>query len=277
MGGYGSGRSGGRLTVESGLTLDLQRLFKSGWLKADARILGLLQRTVVSTGKEAASMGFESDLGQETGYVQLRWTSTNQRSGEKSQRENRITLTTSSQPFGGRRWFFVCPHTGEKAEKLHLPSGADTFASRKAYRLGYRSQRESPRDRSLSRAFALREKIGGKGGICTSIEKPKGMHARTFKRAMEKVYAAEEIVDAHADLLLAAETLKAALIEQPNARARHCCRLEAIARYPSVCRMHGAGGDAPRGNQNALKHGAHSAASLALIADSRGSRPPIPG
>jgi hypothetical protein len=45
-------------------------------------------------------------------------------------------------------------------------------------------------------------KVGGEGGICTSIEKPKGMHARTFKRVMERVYAAEQIVDAHADLLL---------------------------------------------------------------------------
>ena len=126
----------------------------------------------------------------------------NQWSGEKSQRENRITLTTSPQPFGGRHWFFVCPRTGESAKKLHLPSGADTFASRKAYRLGYRSQRESSRDRSSSRAFALREKIGGRGGIGDYIAKPKGMHARTFKRAMEKVYAAEEIVDRHCDLLL---------------------------------------------------------------------------
>jgi uncharacterized protein YjcR len=32
----------------------------------------------------------------------------------------------------------------------------------------------------------------------------------------------------------------------------------------SVCRMHGAGGGAPRGNQNALKHGAHSAETIAL-------------
>jgi hypothetical protein len=202
MGGYGSGRSGGRPTVESSLTLDLQRLFKTGWLKPGARISGLLQWTLVRTGEETASIGFESDLGQEIGYVQLRWTSTNQRSGEKRQRENRITLTTGPQPFGGRRWFFICPRTGEKAQKLHLPSGADTFASRKAYRLGYRSQRESPRDRSSSRAFALRGKIGGRGGIGDYIPKPKGMHVRTFKRSMEKVYAAEEIVDAHADLLL---------------------------------------------------------------------------
>jgi hypothetical protein len=77
VGGYGSWRSGGRPTVESGLTLDLQRLFKTGWLKADARILGLLRWTLVRTGEETASIGFESDLGHETGYAQLRWTSTN--------------------------------------------------------------------------------------------------------------------------------------------------------------------------------------------------------
>jgi hypothetical protein len=156
MGRYGSGRSGGRPTVESGLTLDLPRLFRTGWLKAGARTSGLLRWTLVRTGEETASVGFQSDLGEESGDVQLRWTSTRQWSSEKSQRENRITLTTSPQPFGGRRWFFICPRTGEKAQKLHLPSGADTFASRKAYRLGYRSQRESPRDRSLSLAFALR-------------------------------------------------------------------------------------------------------------------------
>jgi hypothetical protein len=181
VGGYGSGRSGGRPTVESSLTLDLQRLFKTGWLKTGARTSGLLKWTLVSTGEETVSISFESYLGDDIGFVQLRWTSTNQRSGEKRQRENRITLTTSPQPFGGRRWFFICPRTGEIATKLHLPSGADTFASRKAYRLGYRSQRESPRDRSLSRVFALRGKVGGKGGICGCIEKPKGMHARTFK------------------------------------------------------------------------------------------------
>jgi len=174
MCGYGSGRSGGRPTVESGLTLDLPCLFKDGSLKVGAWTFGSLRWTVVSTGEETASMGFQSHLGEDTGYVRLHWTSTNRWTGETRECENRITLTTRPQPFGGRRWFFVCPRTGELATKLHLPSGAYTFASRKAYRLGYRSQRESPRDRSVSRAFALRGKIGGKGGIGDYIEKPRG-------------------------------------------------------------------------------------------------------
>jgi hypothetical protein len=42
------------------------------------------------------------------------------------------------------------------------------------------------------------------------------------------------------------------------------CQAPAV-RGHSVCRMHGAGGGAPRGNRNALKHGVHSADSLALM------------
>jgi uncharacterized protein YjcR len=42
------------------------------------------------------------------------------------------------------------------------------------------------------------------------------------------------------------------------------CRAPAVRGY-TVCRMHGAGGGAPLGNQNALKHGRHSAETLALM------------
>ena len=41
------------------------------------------------------------------------------------------------------------------------------------------------------------------------------------------------------------------------------CQAPAVRRV-SVCRMHGAGGGAPRGNQNALKHGDSTAEALAL-------------
>ena len=149
MGGYGSGRYGGRPTVEDSLTLNLPRLLKDRLLKVGAWTFGALRWTVVSTGKEIASMGFRAHVGEDNGYIQLNWTSKDRWSGETRQCENRITLTTMPQPFGGCRWFFICPRTGERATKLHLPSGAHTFACRKAYRLGYRCQRETPRDRSV--------------------------------------------------------------------------------------------------------------------------------
>ncbi len=201
MGGYRSGRSGGRPTVESGLSLDLSRLFKTGWLKSGARTSGTLRWTIVGTGEETASMGFGAHLGEEDGHVRLHWTATSW-SGEKHKCENRITLTTTLQPFGGRRWWFVCPHTGQRATRLHLPYGASVFACRSAYRLAYRSQRETPRDRALSRAFSLRRRIGADGGIGDYGAKPKGMHWRTFKRTLEKIRRAEDIVDTHTILLL---------------------------------------------------------------------------
>jgi uncharacterized protein YjcR len=41
------------------------------------------------------------------------------------------------------------------------------------------------------------------------------------------------------------------------------CRAPAV-QGSSVCRMHGAGGGAPKGNRNALKHGDFAAETLAL-------------
>jgi uncharacterized protein YjcR len=41
------------------------------------------------------------------------------------------------------------------------------------------------------------------------------------------------------------------------------CRAPAVSGY-AVCRMHGAGGGAPSGNRNAMKHGEFAAETLAL-------------
>src|SRR5271166_4349345 len=202
MGGYGSGRSGGQPTVERGLTLGLYRLIRQKLLVPGQYRNGSIVWTRVGTGEQTAWMNFEAHMGVDSGHLRLRYTTTRY-DGEKRDSDYSITLVTTPQPFGGRRWWFQCPRSGDLVSKLHLPNGAYTFASRRAYRLGYRCQRESPRDRSVSRAFALREKIGGKGGIGDYIAKPKGVHRRTFERAMERVNRAEEIVEAHADLLLA--------------------------------------------------------------------------
>ncbi len=202
MGGLGSGRWGGRPTVESSLTLNLSHLFKSGWLKDRACTAGTLQWSAAWIGGEIASVDFESCLGEEAGYMHLRWRSTDQRTGETRKCENRIALITSPQPFGGRRWWFVCPRTGRLSSRLHLPNGAYNFACRKAYRLGYRSQRETPRDRALSRAFGLRQKLDNDGWIGDYVVKPKGMHWRTFERLVKRIAKAEDIVQGYAARLL---------------------------------------------------------------------------
>jgi hypothetical protein len=83
-----------------------------------------------------------------------------------------------------------------------LPDGAYSFACRRGYLLGYRSQRQTPRDRALNRAYALRQKLGNHGLIGSDVAKPRGMHWRTFKRALMRIAQAEDILQGHAARLL---------------------------------------------------------------------------
>ena len=149
MGGYNSGRHGGRPTVGSGLTLDLYKLIRQGLLKPGQYRGGSIIWTRVGSGERVGWVDTDR------GHVRLRYTSTHAYNGEERYSDYTISLETTPQTFGGQRWWFVCPRTAERVSKRHLPNGAYTFASRRAYRLGYPSQRESPRDRSITRAFKL--------------------------------------------------------------------------------------------------------------------------
>src|SRR4051794_40840100 len=135
MGGYRSGRSGGRLTVEDGLILNINKLVREQTFRPNQSRQGSLVWTDSYTGERTASIGFQADLDEEHGRVRLTYTSTHPWSGEKRDADYWIELTTTPQPFGGRRWWFVCPKRGDLVSKLHLPPGTPTFASRQAYRL----------------------------------------------------------------------------------------------------------------------------------------------
>ncbi len=201
MGGFGSGNHGGRPTVESGLTLDLGKLMRDGLLRPGETRTGSLVWSWVGTGERVASVTYQTSLGSEQGYLHLTYTTTGS-TGEKRQHDEWIELVTTPQPFGGRRWWFVCPRTGGHVTKLHRPNGGTIFASRQAYRLAYGSQRQSPRDRALAQAFKQRRRLGNHDGIGGFIEKPKGMRWKTFDRAMERIDAIEDRVTAHTWMLL---------------------------------------------------------------------------
>jgi len=194
MGGYGSGRSGGRPTTENGLTLSLSKLLRDKLFRPGCAWGGQLVWTNTTTGERVGAIGYEAHLDEEAGRVRLYYTTTRW-DGERRASDYWISLTTTSQPFGGRRWWFVCPRTGRRAAKLYLPSGAFTFASRQAHRLAYRSQREAPHDGALRRAFKLRGELGADGGIGDYVPKPKWMRRPTYDRKLEEIFAAEEVVE----------------------------------------------------------------------------------
>jgi hypothetical protein len=94
-----------------------------------------------------------------------------------------IQLITTTPPYGGRRWWLLCPSIGRRVMKLHLPYGARVFASRQAYRLGYAVQRQSARDQAYRRARKARARIGGSLNLMERLPaKPKWMRWATYWR-----------------------------------------------------------------------------------------------
>ncbi|MCL4671684.1 MAG: hypothetical protein KJZ64_01835 [Sphingomonadaceae bacterium] len=96
--------------------------------------------------------------------------------------EQAITLTALPQHFGGRRWWMICPVTGERVRTLHLPLSGESFASRKAWGLAYRVERLGRFDRPFEKLFRAQRRLGGAQALGMAVQRPKGMWQRTFAR-----------------------------------------------------------------------------------------------
>ncbi len=109
----------------------------------------------------------------------------------------RVWLNWSRPHYGGRRYWFCCPGTGDRTTKLFLPPGGHRFLSRGAYRLGYACQREARHDRLLRKARKLNRALGGDGASLEgeAPSKPKGMHWQTYQRKVAALTAMEERAD----------------------------------------------------------------------------------
>jgi hypothetical protein len=198
MGGFGSGRYGSAPVIEDGLRLDIDKFRRDGLIGPGIYRRGSLEWTETYTGRKVSSIGYEARINDEEGSLRLIYTTTRHVTGEKISSDYVVRLETVPQPFGGRRWFFVCPHLGVRVSKLYLPPGSTRFLSRRAYRhIAYQSQRAAPHDRALNLAFKLRRRLGSHGAIGDWIEKPKWMRWPTFERQLERIKRAEAVIDAH--------------------------------------------------------------------------------
>src|SRR5215211_1449773 len=72
-------------------------------------------------------------------WLRLRYRICDYWTGEPHDVDQLIYLSASRPPFGGLRWWFVCPHSRRRVRTLHLPLGTRRFACRRAYRLAYAS------------------------------------------------------------------------------------------------------------------------------------------
>ena len=100
-----------------------------------------------------------------------------------------VELVSTSPHYGGLRWWFICPVTvggracQRRVRKLYLPPGGRSFACRRCCQLSYTSQRQDDMNRALSKAQAIRERLGGSASMAQPFpSKPKKMWWRTYRR-----------------------------------------------------------------------------------------------
>lgn len=156
MGGFRSGRRGGRATkglVEHCLVLDSQHWTHEGLLVPGHHRCGVYQ-----WGKRSW-VCFESQMTAGGPALRLMYFV---RGGERL--DYLVRLATTTPHFGGIRWWFLCPLVlngnacSRRVGKLYLPPGANYFGCRHCHQLTYLSTRKSRAyERALRMAQSQRE------------------------------------------------------------------------------------------------------------------------
>ncbi len=186
MGGFGSGRYGGKKKAEHCRTLDINKILKSGALRPGYH--GGWQWS--ENGNVVANINFSSTDNLVTFKYRVR---TNGDEWESVEQPTPIVWTNCR--YGGQRPYFQCPGvvSGNRCHHraIKLFSGGKYFLCRHCYNLAYNSQSETRHDRLLRRANKRRMALGGEPGICAWIKRPKGMWKRTHDRHKAEILSAE--------------------------------------------------------------------------------------
>ena len=100
-------------------------------------------------GEETSSIGVTVSTMDGDSYVRFQYISTDRNTGEKTEYDYKVRLTTTPCNFGGVRYWFNCPlsrngvYCGRRVGKLYKAPGAVYFGCRHCYNLSYESRNES--------------------------------------------------------------------------------------------------------------------------------------
>jgi hypothetical protein len=100
MGGYGSGRSGGRPTVESALRLDIDDIMRWGGIRAGSHLAGEMRFNFYD---DEIDLKFESRVDDPSdSWLRLRYSISDYWTGEEFEVDDKIYLASARPHFGGR-------------------------------------------------------------------------------------------------------------------------------------------------------------------------------
>lgn len=173
MGGYNSGRHGGRDCTDEMRALDIRKIRRAGLLVPGRAFSWQWSRN----GEVFATINATS----EPDGVVLDYRA-REHQGEWVPMKYSVSVTWTECNYGGQRAWWLCPalRCGRRVAVLF---GGKVFACRHCHHLAYRSQREQPHDRAGNSADRIRDRLGWEPGFLNGHgPKPKGMHWRTFRR-----------------------------------------------------------------------------------------------
>jgi hypothetical protein len=181
-----------RACLQSGLSLNLNRLIRRGLIQPGAYSGSGISWTNSYTGEQIASGLITADMGSEhEGWLRI----------QIGQFDQRIILVSRQRHFGGRQWYFICPYMNRRASVLWKPPGARSFACRQAWgrQAAYSSQFQTATDRAHQGQAKINARLCSIGGFDPEEwdlpPKPKWMRWRTYNRAVEKFDWYESILD----------------------------------------------------------------------------------
>lgn len=173
MGGFGSGRNGGKRCADDLRQIDIRRLSRDSYLKAGMAYGWQWTRR----GKVVATINLSVQADRVWFTYRQR-----ERGGEWQDKRYPVKLDRTKCHFGGERAWWRCPAAGCRRRVAVLYAG-DVFACRHCHQLAYRCQRETDDDRATRRADKIRDTLKWQPGILNGEGwKPKRMHWRTFDR-----------------------------------------------------------------------------------------------
>jgi len=177
-------RSGGKDTTDCYRQLDVRRMQRGGFLRAGSWSTWRWSRN----GEVFASIQVRAEFNNS---VTLMYSHRSYGDEEWTREEYPVSLEWTPCFFGGRRAWFLCPRPG-CGRRVATLWGGTKFYCRQCWNLAYQSQNETAWDRALTKAQAIRVKLGGHPGCAYDFpEKPKGMHWRTYYRLKDQSEQAE--------------------------------------------------------------------------------------
>ncbi len=182
IGGYGSGRRSNRPTTDDCLHINLSTL----------KQLGMIQRHCMNR-RERVWRRYGSTLAKLTLVTDMHClkpspclTITGHAFGKAI--DCVVYLEEQPLPYGGERWYALCPHTGRRCTVLVLPPGQTHFASVKGWNVPYCSQRED----EVDRAFRAMHKLNERPPLKYARKPTRERYERRYMKAIETICAWEE-------------------------------------------------------------------------------------